>query len=196
MKLRALSNSIYKVWTIKFFDCLEDGDSTFIRDIGNKLPINTGTYHREWRCDNPSVTQDLRQWTRWRQFRRRQCCPVHVRPQEGPIFVEKCKTTYVVSADKIQRPEKREALGCSGLYCQIYRLFSMLKKIKACRRFGRCGAKQKKVATRIDRRENLKHKMTIFFFVWRLWTRWQGNGESCITRSWMICTPYPILCGW
>ena len=26
--------------------------------------------------------------------------------------------------------------------------------------------------------------------------RWQGNGESCITRSWMICTPYPILCGW
>ena len=27
-------------------------------------------------------------------------------------------------------------------------------------------------------------------------TRWQGNGESCITRSWMISTPYPILCGW
>ena len=27
-------------------------------------------------------------------------------------------------------------------------------------------------------------------------TRWQGNGESCITRSWMICTPYPILCEW
>jgi len=27
-------------------------------------------------------------------------------------------------------------------------------------------------------------------------TTWQGNGESCITRSWMICTPYPILCGW
>ena len=27
-------------------------------------------------------------------------------------------------------------------------------------------------------------------------TRWQGNGDSCITRSWMICTPYPILCGW
>jgi len=27
-------------------------------------------------------------------------------------------------------------------------------------------------------------------------TRWQGNGESCITRSWMICTPYPLLCGW
>ena len=27
-------------------------------------------------------------------------------------------------------------------------------------------------------------------------TRWQGIGESCITRSWMICTPYPILCGW
>ena len=27
-------------------------------------------------------------------------------------------------------------------------------------------------------------------------SRWQGNGESCITRSWMICTPYPILCGW
>jgi hypothetical protein len=27
-------------------------------------------------------------------------------------------------------------------------------------------------------------------------TRWQGNRESCITRSWMICTPYPILCGW
>ena len=27
-------------------------------------------------------------------------------------------------------------------------------------------------------------------------TGWQGNGESCITRSWMICTPYPILCGW
>jgi len=26
--------------------------------------------------------------------------------------------------------------------------------------------------------------------------RWQGNGEGCITRSWMICTPYPILCGW
>jgi hypothetical protein len=25
--------------------------------------------------------------------------------------------------------------------------------------------------------------------------RWQGNGESCITRSWMICTPYPILYG-
>jgi hypothetical protein len=27
-------------------------------------------------------------------------------------------------------------------------------------------------------------------------TRWRGNGESCITRSWMICTPYPVLCGW
>jgi hypothetical protein len=27
-------------------------------------------------------------------------------------------------------------------------------------------------------------------------TKWQGNEESCITRSWMICTPYPILCGW
>jgi hypothetical protein len=27
-------------------------------------------------------------------------------------------------------------------------------------------------------------------------TRWQGNGESCITRSWMICTPHSILCGW
>jgi hypothetical protein len=23
-----------------------------------------------------------------------------------------------------------------------------------------------------------------------------GNGESCITRSWMIRTLYPILCGW
>ena len=23
-----------------------------------------------------------------------------------------------------------------------------------------------------------------------------GNGESCITRSSMICTPYRILCGW
>ena len=34
----------------------------------------------------------------------------------------------------------------------------------------------------------------------RLWilTRYclMGNGESCVTRSWMICTPYPILCGW
>jgi hypothetical protein len=27
-------------------------------------------------------------------------------------------------------------------------------------------------------------------------TRWQGNGGSCKTRSWMICTPYPLLCGW
>jgi hypothetical protein len=26
--------------------------------------------------------------------------------------------------------------------------------------------------------------------------RWQGNGESYIMRSWMICIPYPILCGW
>ena len=23
-------------------------------------------------------------------------------------------------------------------------------------------------------------------------TRWQGNGESCITRSWIICTPHPM----
>jgi hypothetical protein len=26
-------------------------------------------------------------------------------------------------------------------------------------------------------------------------TRWQGNGESCITRSWMICTPYQYCAG-
>jgi len=23
-----------------------------------------------------------------------------------------------------------------------------------------------------------------------------GNGGDCITRSYMICTPHPILCGW
>jgi hypothetical protein len=54
-----------------------------------------------------------------------------------------------VSADKIQRPEKREALSCSGLYCHIYLLFLVLRKIKACRRFGRCGAMQKKKETYI-----------------------------------------------
>jgi hypothetical protein len=53
---------------------------------------------------------------------------VLAKPHEGPIVVEKYKTTYLQK--KIQKPEKRETVGFSGLYCQICLLFLVLRKIK------------------------------------------------------------------
>jgi hypothetical protein len=33
-------------------------------------------------------------------------------------------------------------------------------------------------------------------FVYLMEVKYQGNGENYIMRSLIICTPYPILCGW
>ena len=51
---------------IPFTRCGQENSSTalesarFSETLVNKLPVNTGTYHREWRCNKFSVTKDFR----------------------------------------------------------------------------------------------------------------------------------------